>query len=114
MARIANEASTCLQESDKPPFVCLNTGICPRICERFSSESIKSLSLSWTRPFLSNTRSESTKAGESVAVCKKIENDLDSMEAEVEDLKKPNYEVPRNRLAAVEKRRVMSLGTMTP
>lgn len=37
---------------------------------------------------------QSTKARESVAVCEKIENDLDSMEAEVEDLKKPNYEVP--------------------
>lgn len=37
---------------------------------------------------------QSTKARESVAVCEKIENDLDSMEAEVEDLKKPNSEVP--------------------
>lgn len=28
---------------------------------------------------------QSTKARESIAVCEKIENDLDSMEAEVED-----------------------------
>lgn len=37
---------------------------------------------------------QSTKARESVAVCEKIENDLDSMEAEVEDFKKPNFKVP--------------------
>lgn len=37
---------------------------------------------------------QSTKAGESVAVCEKIENDLDSMEAGVEDFQKPNSEIP--------------------
>lgn len=37
---------------------------------------------------------QSTKARESVAVCEKMENELDSMEAEVEDLKKSNSEVP--------------------
>lgn len=55
---------------------------------------------------------QSTKARESVAVCEKIENDLDSMEAEVEDLKKPNYEVPGT--VPLRRGRVMSLGTMTP
>lgn len=38
---------------------------------------------------------QSTKARESIAECEKIENDLDLMEIEVEDLKNPNYQVPR-------------------
>lgn len=53
---------------------------------------------------------KSTKARESVAVCEKIENSLDSMEAE-----NPKDQIARlqEQLAAVEKRGgVMSLGIM--
>ena len=38
---------------------------------------------------------QSTKARESIAEYEKIENDIDLMEIEVEDLKNPNYQVPR-------------------
>ena len=50
---------------------------------------------------------QSTKARESVAVCEKIENDLDSMEAEAENQSKGKDQIPRlqEQLAAVEKRR---------
>ena len=46
---------------------------------------------------------QSTKARESVAVCKKIENDLDSMEAELRILKSQIMKF-QEQLAAVEKR----------
>ncbi|KAK7234348.1 hypothetical protein RIF29_46997 [Crotalaria pallida] len=47
---------------------------------------------------------QSTKARESVAVCEKIENDLDSMEAEAENKSKGKDQIPRlqEQLAAVE------------
>lgn len=50
---------------------------------------------------------QSTKARESVAVCEKIENALDSMEAEAENQSKGKDQIPRlqEQLAAVEKRR---------
>ena len=50
---------------------------------------------------------QSTKARESVAVCEKIETDLDSMEAEAENQSKGKDQIPRlqEQLAAVEKRR---------
>lgn len=50
---------------------------------------------------------QSTKARESVAVCEKIENDLDSMGAEAENQSKGKDQIPRlqEQLAAVEKRR---------